>query len=1240
MRKLNTALSGKGLLAASIATLAAGPALAEVAGRANFVTGNVSVTGKDGSTRELRRGDSINTGDRISTNSGRLQIRFSDGGFVSLQPGTVFGIDEYLYANRKPEETSLFFSLLQGGMRTVTGAIGKVNKQSYKVRTPVATIGIRGTGYRAQIMRNGGLLVSVGSGFVNVANRMGDTTAGSGQNIVVPDETTSPGLTNEQADIAATGTNGDQEDTPGNNQDDSNPSGGNLLAQQFGNTDDPSQLPGFTPDTPPEPQPVILASPRLGSVTQTEAQFIGSNLLTAQDNGVERFNAGTLKTVDKGSWGNLRWGVFTDGQSASNSLFNYEGGITLGSAEFLPYIFSAVPASNLYSEGSATYSLQGKSRAYGSNGGIGTLNSLNLTVHFADWTMDADMQVSVGQHTYSASGNRVAASQSAATDSFNLYLSAEGAGCSTQSFGCSTSITGFFTGNQSQNGNGQIGASYTIYGTADGTIDGVAALTRTGYTAPPQLIPAMITSSGISAGATRILGGFSDGALVQAQDALANPSFDIFAIGTLQSVNKGSSGNLHWGAFTNGSSATNSLFDNYSTTVTLGSDEFLPYLYGSPVTSSYQEGTATYSLQGAGSAYTYASNGNSQGTLDHFDLTFRFGSWTLDADMQVTTAGGTTYNAGGTGLSAGLNPGGSVFSSQLETTGGSCTGPSAGCYTLVSGFFSGALNNQIGLSYGMFGLDGGTTSIKGVAALGQDEYFAPGNSLPDSTDFDYAVLTCSGGFCYSPERISASFDQDGSVTGNNGSLIQALVDFEGIQPYFDIGSLQTSGVTTDGGLSWGEYTNGSTSVGNMLGTAGPATVGSTEFVPYIVGQLQPHTFLTGSATYSLQGGTSPRSSTGGSGTLDYFNISFDFDFNSLTAGFQVTMDSNVYSVETDGNRGMPLSGYDDGRFTLYSDNLLVNGAACGSGSSTCALIGGFFAGQGGQQIGVSYEISGTAADGDITGVAALGLSSSSNGPSPTPVDRNGYVLVRSDSQNGAPHPFGGSITSFPDDSLSNTYDANGGLLTSGGAFDETLDRGTALIDDIGRNNNLDWGRWYGNGAQISGVNESILTLNTNQSLHYITGPLAPYDALDSIAQVFGSGAEATYTLAGGTTATATDGRTGTLSGQLTVTFGSGTTTLDADLGLAMSSGNNYSLTATGISVSNSLPTFSGELGCASSGGSTGCSANMSGFFSGGQAQQVGLGYTVNDFDNGSVINGAAAFNQGTITPGAGGGQGI
>lgn len=119
------------------------------AGRVNFASGIVQATNSDGARRALTKGSIVMGGDTITTSRGGLaHIRFKDGAYVSLKPNSNFRIDEYRYENDDDNSLSRgFFSLLQGGLRTITGLIGKRNKNDYRMSTSVATIGIRGTHY-------------------------------------------------------------------------------------------------------------------------------------------------------------------------------------------------------------------------------------------------------------------------------------------------------------------------------------------------------------------------------------------------------------------------------------------------------------------------------------------------------------------------------------------------------------------------------------------------------------------------------------------------------------------------------------------------------------------------------------------------------------------------------------------------------------------------------------------------------------------------------------------------------------------------------------------------------------------------------------------------------------------------------------------------------------------------------------------------------------------------------------
>src|SRR5467141_2192833 len=124
---------------------APGLALAQ-AGRFLLAVGDV-VVARGQSEIRAATGTPVQSGDTIRVGpASNAQIRMTDESIVGLRPGTVFGIDAYEYSGQA--EPRSIFSLLKGGFRTVTGAIGRLHsRERYAVRTPTATIGIRGTHY-------------------------------------------------------------------------------------------------------------------------------------------------------------------------------------------------------------------------------------------------------------------------------------------------------------------------------------------------------------------------------------------------------------------------------------------------------------------------------------------------------------------------------------------------------------------------------------------------------------------------------------------------------------------------------------------------------------------------------------------------------------------------------------------------------------------------------------------------------------------------------------------------------------------------------------------------------------------------------------------------------------------------------------------------------------------------------------------------------------------------------------
>ncbi len=132
------------LLAGLLPAMAFG---APPAGRVLFAIGQARLL-RQADPRDLAKGDAIQPGDRIVTKaSGHVQIRMADGGFVSLRPGSVLVIQAYRFDPAHPERSRVKFKLREGVMRNVTGKAGHQNKDGFRLNTPLAALGIRGTAF-------------------------------------------------------------------------------------------------------------------------------------------------------------------------------------------------------------------------------------------------------------------------------------------------------------------------------------------------------------------------------------------------------------------------------------------------------------------------------------------------------------------------------------------------------------------------------------------------------------------------------------------------------------------------------------------------------------------------------------------------------------------------------------------------------------------------------------------------------------------------------------------------------------------------------------------------------------------------------------------------------------------------------------------------------------------------------------------------------------------------------------
>lgn len=189
-------------IAFAIAALCASAAQADVA-KVYFAVGDVSALAPDGQRRRLAKGADLRVGDTVSTGQGRAQLRFADGAYMSLQPGTEFKVAEFRFDGKPDGSEAIVMHLVRGGLRTITGLIGRANRQNYQLHTDVATIGIRGTEF--SVRYTDAVEVFCAEGAIFVQNQTGTVPINSGEGAritsaqAVPSKTDQPPVLSPQA---------------------------------------------------------------------------------------------------------------------------------------------------------------------------------------------------------------------------------------------------------------------------------------------------------------------------------------------------------------------------------------------------------------------------------------------------------------------------------------------------------------------------------------------------------------------------------------------------------------------------------------------------------------------------------------------------------------------------------------------------------------------------------------------------------------------------------------------------------------------------------------------------------------------------------------------------------------------------------------------------------------------------------------------------------------------------------
>jgi hypothetical protein len=188
------------ILVALLLWVAAACAMAaQVAGVVVQVSGAMSARSPSGVVKALQAKSEVESGDTLVTAAGAYAlVRFIDNSELTLKPETTVVVDQFSFDSARPETDRAAFTLVKGGLRSVTGLLGKRSKEKFAVKTPSATIGIRGTTFFLEYLTapssglEPGLHVHVSAGGISIVNSAGEFRYDPGQFGFIKDDKSKP----------------------------------------------------------------------------------------------------------------------------------------------------------------------------------------------------------------------------------------------------------------------------------------------------------------------------------------------------------------------------------------------------------------------------------------------------------------------------------------------------------------------------------------------------------------------------------------------------------------------------------------------------------------------------------------------------------------------------------------------------------------------------------------------------------------------------------------------------------------------------------------------------------------------------------------------------------------------------------------------------------------------------------------------------------------------------------------
>jgi len=388
-------------------------------------------------------------------------------------------------------------------------------------------------------------------------------------------------------------------------------------------------------------------------------------------------------------------------------------------------------------------------------------------------------------------------------------------------------------------------------------------------------------------------------------------------------------------------------------------------------------GSAVYNLAAATSP---TNQNNTAGTLGSATLSVNFTSRTLgmNASLSIPAAGtnpGGNWQLNATNVPLAFN---SFFASTADhlivsnggansTTNSNLTGTFEGSFVgngIAGAIVGYSISDRAAVNPDLWNFITGVAAFTGVRQNSAAPFREGRVSDPAGTLFDFI-------------RTYATTDRPDEVvsdsTGRVTSFSAPFLSTGGSHSTYAIGSAQVvqSGIDAETGMVWGRW-GGGTAVVTRGGQSANLALGNASLHYIFAGsQSGPVALpLTGTASYSVIGSTSPTNSAGGVGTLNGATLNANFTNRTVDATVNFLIAGQTW---TGAASGMPI--YRDQYFSAYTGTPipglpnpapLIIGCTPNCGVNATGSFDGFFTGRTGQRAGMVYNLGGN------QGVVAFG----------------------------------------------------------------------------------------------------------------------------------------------------------------------------------------------------------------------------------------------------------------------------